>query len=119
MTCRHKAGDPDCTSRRYSPPDPPTPDKANYEIVEFLRVGNHIVTKVKYPNCISCSYEGHKVMVFLNITEAAVIKWREIDPHFRDPKKIQAPNQAPSPAARFPASPEGWQDALDYAKIKK
>jgi hypothetical protein len=29
------------------------------------------------------------------------------------------PGEAPSPAARFPASPEGWQDALDYAAKKE
>ena len=76
-------------------------------------MGAHLVMKVKYPNCALCAYEGQKVMVFLNVTEAQVLKWRRIDPHFRATKAL--PQEAPSPAARFPASQEGWRDALDYA----
>ncbi len=58
-------------------------------------------------------------MVFLNVTEASALRWREINPHFRDPA-VTSPvaNVAPSPAARFPASEKGWQDAINYAKSK-
>ncbi len=58
------------------------------------------------------------MIVFLNVTEAAVLMWREIDPHFRDPKKHVGKRAAPPPAARFPASPEGWADAVAYAQSK-
>lgn len=94
------------------------PDKKNYSIVDVERVGPHVVLKVFYPNCSACSYEGNKVMVFLNILEKDILKWREIDPHFRGPTKIAT--EAPSPAARFPANAEGWSDAIAYAhgKIK-
>jgi hypothetical protein len=94
-----------------------TPDADKYEIVDFVRINQHLVMKVQYPNCTKCSYEGNKVMVFLNVTEADVIRWRRIDPHFRDPKQ-KFVKEAPSPAARFPASPEGWTDAIEYAKRK-
>jgi hypothetical protein len=56
-------------------------------------------------------------MVFLNITEIQALKWKEIDPHFRDDKNTVT--AAPSPAARFPASPQGWSDAIEYARTKQ
>ena len=148
MTCRHAKGDPACSStvggyahreaERYreeahrkevaeaeerarkatAEQYARTPDSEKYEVVQAERVDAHLVLKVLYPNCAKCAYEGHKVMVFLNVTEADVLRWRKIDPHFRDPKAARAPREAPSPAARFPASPDGWCDALTYARGK-
>jgi len=129
MVCRHSADDPNCSSHRnyivdpYKYPSslssetPETPDSSKYTIEDAKRIGAHLVLKVKYPNCFNCSYEGNKIMVFLNVTEIDVLKWKKIDPHFRDPKR-KAVNEAPSPAARFPGSPEGWSDALAYAQGK-
>ena len=124
MTCRHSKGDRNCTTQypqRYEDTEtktPKTPDSSNYEIVDIVRVGLHLVLKVLYPNCKKCAYEGNKVMVFLNVSEADVLRWRKIDPHFRDPKASRTSKEAPPPAARFPASQEGWEDALDYANSK-
>ena len=95
-----------------------TPDAANYAIEDAVEVGDHLVIKASYPNCAACSYEGNKVMVFLSTTTLQALKWRQIDPHFRDPKAPRPPTSAPGPAARFPASPDGWQDAIDFAKYK-
>lgn len=119
MTCRHPEGyhDRDYESQSYSS-TPATPDSANFEIVEFARCGDHVVLKVKYPNCALCSYEGHKVLVILNVKEADLIRWRKIDPHFTVPTRSRSRDEAPSPCARFPASPEGWDDALAYARGK-
>ena len=132
MTCLHKPGDPNCGSSPQGrqraiceaveaerAAQPKTPTATDYEIVEAQRVGSHLVVKVLYPNCRKCSYEGNKIIVFLNVDEVAAMKWREIDPHFRDPKKHVGQRAAPPPAARFPASEEGWQDALAYAASKK
>lgn len=116
MTCRHAPGDPNCSSNRPASDPPATPDAENYTIEDVARVGNHLVLKVRYPNCAHCAYEGHKVMVYLNVSEAAALRWRRIDPHFRTPH--QDPTQAPSPAARFPGSKEGWKDALAFAHSK-
>lgn len=90
-----------------------------YDIMEVERVGDHLVVKAKYPSCTRCSFEGVKVMVFLNVSEHDVVLWKRIDPHFRVPRdaELQGRN-APSPAARFPASAEGWRDAVSYAKSK-
>ena len=116
---------------------PTTPDKTKYEIVDVAREGPHLTLKVRYPNCALCAYEGVKVLVFLDVAEVAVLKWREIDPHFRPPEKPPklTPSKdgpprpsrtwqrlqetaAPSPAARFPASEQGWNDALAYMRTK-
>lgn len=102
-----------------------TPDASNYEIQEVSEVGTHLVLKVKYPNCASCAYEGNKVMVFLNVKAIDAMKWKKIDPHFRAPPKVGSsyPNitsrEAPSPAARFPGSADGWADAIAYAMGKQ
>lgn len=146
MTCRHRAGDPSCSSseegrerarqeaeqetRARAKRDAEqknkerarleaelrmmTPDATQYEIVAAERVGKHLVLKVLYPNCKKCSYEGNKIMVFLNVSEMQVLRWKKIDPHFRSGDSPLT--EAPSPAARFPASDDGWADALIYAK---
>jgi hypothetical protein len=126
MTCRHKPGDPDCSSHPSNPYNPSniaaelpkTPDSKNYEIEDAQQVGQNLVLKVRYPNCRSCAYEGRKVMVFLGVTPLHAMRWREIDPHFKDPARKIQPTEAPPPAARFPASVDGWNDALDYARAK-
>jgi hypothetical protein len=132
MTCRHATGDPSCSShpdnvatRQYENEIQErarqevaqrTPDPDHYEIIEAKRVGDHLVLKVLYPNCKRCAYEGNKVMVFLNVSETDVLKWKKIDPHFRATQRVA--KEAPSPAARFPASPEGWSDAIEFAEKK-
>jgi hypothetical protein len=139
MTCRHAKGDPNCSSHpsnvaarvrdevaaerrdfeaKRAEAETKTPDAERYEIVDTVRVGPHLVAKVLYPNCKKCSYEGNKVMVWLNVTEADALRWRRIDPHFRDPGAQRSPREAPGPAARFPASDDGWHDALSYARTK-
>lgn len=127
MTCKHKSGDPACSStvggyayeeaRRSYDKTPTTPDSERYEVVDAAQVGPHLVLKVKYPNCRACSYEGTKVMVYLSVTTLDALKWRKIDPHFAD-KPSRTKHEAPGPAARFPASAEGWADALAYAAHK-
>lgn len=127
MVCRNPGGHDGCT--KGSPQviyqdkiiykDPPPPDNTNYNIVDVQRIGPHLVLKVQYPYCKTdknCSFEGNKVMVFLNVSEVEVLRWRKIDPHFRPTGNV--PTEAPSPAARFPATENGWKDALDYANTK-
>lgn len=98
-----------------------TPKADEYVIERVERIGDHLAMQVRYPSCKACSYEGVKTMVFLDVPEHAALKWKRIDPHFR----IRAtdhltahPTDAPSPAARFPSSKEGWSDAVAYAKGK-
>lgn len=135
MTCRHRRGDPACSKyprflkeeadkeilRRVAdgelvPVD--SPDSGKYDISRIERVGPHLVVEATYPNCTKCAYEGRKVMVFLNITEIDAIRWKRIDPHFRDPTLKYPLSEAPPPVARFPANDAGWRDAVAYAKGK-
>lgn len=95
-----------------------SPDAARFEIDEIEAVGPHVVVKVLFPNCAQCAYEGKKVLVYLGVTLKDVIKWRRLVPHFRAETKPRAASEAPSPAARFPASAEGWTDALAWAASK-
>lgn len=144
MICRHSKGDPNCGSSgghvEYVYRDAPctrehksagdiveTPDSKNYDIEQVEKVGTHLILKVKYPNCRKCTFEGNKVMVFASITELDVLRWKEIDPHFRaletslDPMNrlpIKDPKKAPSPIARFPATIDGWDNAVQFAKLK-
>jgi hypothetical protein len=92
----------------------PNPD--DFRIVDYEQVDNHLVIKVRYPSCKRCSYDACKVMVFLGATMKKALAWTRIDPHFREEKDSGL--QAPSPAARFPASADGWSDAVAYARSK-
>lgn len=121
MICRHPSGyhDHDLPTGGYPfIPEDNSPDPKNYDIQEIERIGHSVVMKVKYPSCKKCAYEGNKIMVFLNVLERDILKWKEIDPHFRKPQLTRL-REAPSPAARFPASDEGWKDAIEYAKRKQ
>ncbi len=145
MTCRHQPGDTNCGSHPYNVAArereaaeaterrtqatyekelkalraqiPATPDSGNYSVEDVEQCGNHIVIKVKYPNCAKCTFEGNKIMVFLDVKMKEVVKWRRIDPHFRNPME-KSVTEAPSPAARFPGNSDGWKDALAYAYAK-
>jgi len=128
MTCRHTADDPSCSSypgnveaarRLLAREEGSTkPDSEKYLVIDAQAVGNHVVLKVQYPNCAKCSYEGTKILVYLDVALVEVIRWKRIDPHFASPRESRSGTDAPSPAARFPASDVGWQDALAYAKSK-
>lgn len=128
MTCHHRPGDPNCSSHPDHPDNPAnvrlreiesrTPDADRFEVEDVVAVGSHLVMKVKYPNCERCSYEGTKIMVFLNCSTIDALKWRRLDPHFRPYNQNRNPREAPGPDARFPGSKDGWRDAINYAKSK-
>lgn len=146
MTCRHKPGDPNCSSTRdgyaaqenerqtsaelaklraqlkkyqdaFGSDEPPaTPDSHNYEILEHQQGGLALVLKVRFPNCAKCAYEGIKVLVYEHTSVGDAVFWKVIDPHFRDPKKTRTRQEAPAPTARFPGDDGGWRDAIAYAE---
>lgn len=121
MICRHSPGDRSCTTQYPPPPEPVlTPDVSKFEIIEAEQVGPHLVLKVKYPNCARCAFEGTKILIYEHCTAMHALKWRRIDPHFRNTQGKQVPaSEAPCPLARFPASDAGWADALHYAKLRQ
>ena len=131
MTCRHRKNDPSCggyegrvqSARQLvdeydSRQGTTTPDSRAYEVLKVQEIGTHLFLKVKYPNCANCAFEGIKCLVFLDTQASTALLWKEIDPHFRDKEKASVTKRAPSPAARFPPTKEGWEDALAYAKGK-
>jgi len=115
MTCRHSVNDPNCSS--YRPPEPKTPDSSNYDVIDVHEDGGFLILKVKYPNCYNCSFEGTKVMVFEKTKTLNALKWKKIDPHFRDPKYKVTEKEAPSPIARFPGNDTGWTFAKEFVRM--
>lgn len=87
----------------------------NYEIVAVATEGQCLVLAVRYPGCKKCEFESTKVMVFENVNTHDALKWSRIDPHFR--AGPCDPNEAPSPFARFPNTPAGWEAALQLARM--
>lgn len=118
MICRHDADDPRCSKNGggYQPPPPPRLDPDKYEVLEAIQIGGYFGMRVKYPSCPRCEYEGVKILVFTDVTALDALKWKRIDPHFRDPILKHPNTESPSPVARFPGSDAGWEDALLYMK---
>ena len=136
MTCRHVDGDPDCSSyprwlkkqEREAAADrveevekqiedllARTPNPDVYEIFDVQEVGTLLVAVVEYTSCKNCSLDAKKVMVFENTSLKNVVFWKRIDPHFSE-TNAKDHTCAPPPRARFPATDQGWQDALDFAQ---
>lgn len=95
-----------------------TPDNTRYEILEVAATHGNLVLRLMYMSCDKCSFEGEKIIVFLGVNAIDVLRWRRIDPHFRRGEDATKRNVAPPPAARFPATVDGWADALTYAETK-
>lgn len=93
-----------------------TPDPSVFDLEDIRVIGTAIVAKVRFPNCSSCSYEGNKVLVY-GVSALDVAKWRKLDPHWEQPKGPRDSKVAPPPAARFPASKEGWERAIQFARL--
>jgi len=141
MVCRHSPGDPNCSSspgnveaRQYAYQAEQrslteakkqieelvsrTPNPKSYKVLKVEQVGRNLVLMAQYSSCKNCSFDAKKVMVYMATKLESVIFWTTIDPHFSD-KKSKNREVAPPPRARFPADDEGWQDALEYAKVKQ
>lgn len=110
--CRHGPGDPNCSSNRRTEyvyvdkpsKEPKTPDSKKFKLIDIKEINGNLVVKLLYPNCSKCSYEGNKVLVYLNKTIKDFVFWSTIDPHFRENKFFPQSTEAPGPDARFPAS---------------
>lgn len=56
------------------------PNPARFKIVSVESVNNFLIVVIDYPDCNN--FEGKKILVYLNVTEAKIRKLAEIDPHF-------------------------------------
>lgn len=125
MTCRHSYFDPTCSSYREQYLEAKrvilseiTPDSKNYTILGGEIIGEFLLLKIQYPNCSKCSFEGVKIVVYnKGLTFLDALKWKEIDPHFRDPDAVVSERSAPTPFARFPGTDSGWESAKMMARL--
>ena len=88
----------------------------NYEVMRVESLKGNLVMWVKYPGCTHTPTD--KVMVFLGKTANDALMWKAIDPHFDAEGQVRKMGCSPAPNARFPATEEGWNDALMYAGNK-
>lgn len=86
---------------------PSAPDPINFEILEIIQVKNHVVAKIKYPDCTN--FEGIKICLFVYTTISYICGLKSIDPHFSE--------DSDSPFARFKPNEVGWKMAIEMAKM--
>jgi len=87
----------------------PNPDPKNWDIIKWSEIGDYLVIKIKYLDCIN--YEGNKIMVYKGTTHSELVSQKLIDPHFSENKKYK------SPIARFQPTGEGWEMALKFVEM--
>lgn len=71
----------------------PNPNPFNYTIKSSEQIGKFTIAIVNYPDCTT--YEGNKILMFVNTNTDAIYKQRNLDPHFSSSTKFL------SPVARF------------------
>jgi hypothetical protein len=86
----------------------PNPDPSNYVILKSLELNGHLLLTVKYPDCVN--FEGHKILLFQDLTLDQLKLQKTIDPHFSNNKKFH------SPFARFEPTMWGWSVAETLMK---
>jgi|SRR5271157_4107481 len=96
--------------------DPPNPDPKKFTITastQFEDKRSIFVLEVNYAGCTAL--DGMKIVVYESGLDEflAFLRNGELDPHFLDPWDSRL-----SPIARFPATPEGIDDALKFADWK-
>ena len=84
------------------------PNPSNYVILRSLELNGHLLVTIKYPDCIN--FEGHKILLFQDLTLDKLKLQKTIDPHFSDNKKFH------SPFARFEPTGWGWTVAETLMK---
>ena len=87
-------------------PQPPNPNPKNFNILRLEQIGIFVCSEILYPDCTS--FEGKKIIVFVNTTENEVRKMNEIDPHFAWDSHV---------FARF--HPNAWNVAIDFCRSIK
>lgn len=89
-------------------------DCEDFEVVDYWDFDPYLLLAVKYPSCDNCAWEGTKLLVYGGVRPVDVMRWKKIDPHFREPQTQHLFKEAPPPLARFPGSEAGRQMAMRY-----
>lgn len=106
-----KVKDLETEVRRLSAPI----DNTNFEILDYypknIEKPSFLMVTVKYNSCPNCSFEGVKILLYRGAIITDLLRWRNIDPHFRNvlPK---TPAEAPGPVARFAANESGLAKSI-------
>lgn len=85
--------------------NPINPNPSNFKIMKIEQIGNFVLAKIKYPNCVN--FEGEKVIVFEGVSVDDIKSKNEIDPHFFCGGSI---------IARFKPTIRGWDLARNFCK---
>ena len=88
-----------------SPPIAPNPNPARFEILELRQIGQNVVARISYPDCVN--YEGVKICLYKNMNCNKLSSLSHLDPHFS--------KTAISPFARFKPNGDGWEAACSLA----
>lgn len=93
----------------------PNPNPFLFEVMEARQVGKHVVAKIKYHGCTT--FEGTKVLVFLDLDGKVLYEATRIDPHFQERGRARLAGmvEEPLPFARFTPTQKGWRAALAFA----
>lgn len=95
-------------------------DTSSYTIQDVAETNDYLVLKILYTHPDGkaqpgCTFSGVKILVFEGVSAIDALKWRTIDPHFRE--KASGSNAAPSPIARFPGNDKGWEHAIAFVNL--
>jgi len=94
-----------CCPQPSTPAPPlPNPDPSRYKVLRWDE--DHpgaLIIEIEYLDCTN--YEGRKVLLFLNVTLAQLLRQGKIDPHFSENTEHF------SPTARFEPTEVGWNMA--------
>jgi hypothetical protein len=85
------------------------PDPWNCYIKGSEQLGDMLVVEVVYPDCTT--FEGHKILVYENVTVEDLDKQKHLDPHFASNKRFH------SPIARFEPTALGRRYAKAFAEM--
>lgn len=59
-----------------------SPDHSKFEIIRTERNGKFLIVELKYLDYHN--YDGHKIIVFEDLTLQQLLELKDIDPHFND-----------------------------------
>ena len=85
------------------------PDPHRFTVLRTRAAGTALAAEVQYDGCTN--YEGHKILVYGNMTNGAFLRLEQLDPHFCDNPRCV------SPVARFEPTERGWALALAVAAM--
>ncbi len=85
----------------------PNPDPMRFDLLVVKQIGNCVIVKIHYPDCIN--FGGNKICVFMGVTVDEIRSATEIDPHFAE--------DGFAPIARFMPTIDGYDMAVRFCEV--